>query len=151
MLKKFMEYCKCSHSFLFDDSFSIYELVIKCIEKINEIIDFVNGFESELNKKEDSDNITNNRKLSENGDFTGTWFNDTKSNMDMKIAEGLNNYNTLLDFLKANPQYNYIVWDGKFFTTIEPPDTPLDGGSFTEADTEETDAGLFIYPCQCIN
>lgn len=158
MIDKITKYCTNFKAFIYEHSNSIYELLCKILEKQDEIIDEVNELEetvqsnyNDLNeRKEDSVNITTNRKLSENGDFTGTWFGDTKSNVDQKITEGLNNYQSLIDYLIANPQIGWIIWDSKFFTTIEPADPLLDGGLFTEIDTEETDCGLFIYPCVCI-
>lgn len=56
------------------------DLTARLKEKINEVIDFLNGWNAGLNGKEDSVNITNNRKLSPTGDFTGSiWGKDTLS------------------------------------------------------------------------
>lgn len=151
MIDKFLKYCKSSFQFAYDESYSVYEMLIKVIEKLNEVIGVVNGFESDLSKKEDSINITNNRKLSETGDFTGAWFGDTKTNIDQQILNGQNLYQQLLDFYEANPQIWVNVYDAKFYMTMEETDKIADGGTFGEPYTQEIDCGLFIYPCVCLN
>lgn len=142
--------CKPSIKITNTGHMSTIEKLCYVIEKTGEVIEFVNGFQDELDSKEDSVNITNIRKLSEVGDFTGTWFGESKSSMDAKDVEGLNNYQALIEYLQANPQIGWIVWDGKFFATVEDPDEELDGGLFTESVTEETDCGKFIYSCACL-
>lgn len=75
---------------IYESSLSMYELVLKLLEKVNEVVEFSNGWQEQIDalydyinqkieeldqRKEDSINITNNRKLSEIGDFTGTLCN----------------------------------------------------------------------------
>ena len=150
IFKKFDPCCSYEPPTKFHDGYTPLEILNKVINMINDFIDYVNGVQGQFDEKEDSDNITNNRKLSEDGNFTGTWFNDSKVNIDMKITEGLNNYNALISYLIANPQISWIIWDGKFFLTNEPEGDLLDGGLFTEPNIIETDCGLFIYPCVCV-
>lgn len=42
------------------------------VNQFNVVVDFANEFDEKLKSKEDSKNITDNRKLSPNGDFTGS-------------------------------------------------------------------------------
>ncbi len=61
--------------FIFGDNFlSPMEIIYKLIDKVNELIDYMNEMINGLAAKEDSINITGSRKLSEQGDFTGTWW-----------------------------------------------------------------------------
>lgn len=64
--------CKPTVKITDTGSMSTYQKLCYVLDKIKEIIDFVNTFQAELDEKEDSVNITNQRKLSESGDFTGT-------------------------------------------------------------------------------
>lgn len=148
--KKFDPCCTYNPPTKWVDGFTPFEIVNKVKDIINDFIDYINGLQGQIDAKEDSVNITNNRKLSENGDFTGTWFGESKESVDLKIAEGLNNYNELIEYLKANPQISYVVWDGSFFLSPPPTGDTLDGGSFADPNIDETDGGLFIYPCTCI-
>lgn len=53
-------------------SMSTYQKICYLLQKVGELVLKVTGFEGQLAAKEDSVNITNNRKLSPQGDFTGT-------------------------------------------------------------------------------
>jgi hypothetical protein len=57
---------------VFDDSLSYFEAIGKLMAHINEIASQFNGMIDETNLKEYSADITNKRKLSPTGDFTGT-------------------------------------------------------------------------------
>lgn len=48
------------------------ELSARLVKKMNEVVDFANTVDGKIAAKEDSSNITNNRKLSPTGNFTGT-------------------------------------------------------------------------------
>lgn len=65
--------CDFNVNFINDGSMSVYEKLCYVMEVMKEWNDFLKTFQEELEAKEDSSNITNNRKLSEKGDFTGTW------------------------------------------------------------------------------
>lgn len=116
MIEKFMQYCKTSKSYVYKKAFSLYELLLKVIEKLNEVIDIVNGFDEELTKKEDSDNITNNRKLSENGDFTGTLCNGAKTAC--QVVNEIDSNTGQISFLtnQFEDGATGLVVDGGFFT-----------------------------------
>lgn len=129
---------------------SLYDLMLKVIEWFNDTIEHVEVLEGELDAKEDSSNITGARKLSENGDFTGTWFGESKSSVDQKILNGQNLYQGVIDLINSNPELNIEIIDGGFFASSVIPEE-IDAGDFTSPVTEEIDAGLFIYPCQCSN
>ena len=132
-----------------DGHMSTYKKLCYVLEKIQEVIDVTNGFGAELDLKEDSSNITGARKLDENGNFIGTWIGESKDSLDMKIVEGLNNYNTIYDYLKANPQIGWVYWDGCFIGSIKPIGLELDGGLITDLDVDEVDCGCLVYPCNC--
>lgn len=51
---------------------SLVQKVCYALEVLGKVVGVVNGFGDELDQKEDSVNITNNRRLSGDGDFTGT-------------------------------------------------------------------------------
>lgn len=91
MIEKISGYCKNTWNFVYEQGYSVYELILKVLMKQDEIIDDVNALEDTVSDnyntlnskidsnyqnlnsiKEDSDNITNNRLLSETGNFTGT-------------------------------------------------------------------------------
>lgn len=149
--KKIEDWCDWKPPEDFHSGYSGFEIMNLLITKYNEMIDTLVVLNNNLDVKEDSENITLNRKLSVNGDFTGTWFGETKSSVDAKLVEGLNNYNSLISYLIANPQIGWTIWDGKFFTTSEPVTSILDGGEFTDYNTDEVDCGAFIYPCECLS
>lgn len=60
----------------YDNSLSYYEVLMKVLSKINEIIESTNGIDQKFNDlwaaKENKDDLTNLRKLSPTGDFTGS-------------------------------------------------------------------------------
>lgn len=79
-----------------NDAYTDTEYLTLIIAKINELAEVVNTLNFDFDSKEDSSNITLARKLSENGDFTGTWFGVAKTVIDNliennSIAIGENN------------------------------------------------------------
>jgi hypothetical protein len=69
MIEKISQYCRNVGNFVYEQSLSIYELLLLVLAKSDELVDSVNNLED---TKEDSSNITNQRHLDENGNFTGT-------------------------------------------------------------------------------
>lgn len=67
---------------------TISEKLCAVIEKVNELIDIINGFEVDIEGLVSQDDINNKYKISENADFTGTWFGETKIDMDKRIQFG---------------------------------------------------------------
>lgn len=139
-----------------ETKYSLYELFLLLKNKINELIESNNTiddrFESvydAIDLKEDSTNITINRKLSETGDFTGTWFGDTKDEMDTLIINGQNLYESVISLITTHPEFNIEVIDGSFLANPITPDSE-DLGLITEAVTDEIDCGLIYYPCACM-
>ena len=109
--------CKTAKSFIFGGEFSIYELILKLIEKLNEVIDYVNTkfieFQAQLNLKEYSQIITTSRKLSPNGDFTGT----IQGKSSMTIITELDANTDQIDYLIdqfSDGQTGFVI-DGGFF------------------------------------
>lgn len=72
MFEDYEDACKPSVKITDTGSMSTYQKLCYVLQKMAEFIVIMAGFESEIAAKEDSVNITNNRKLSEAGDFTGT-------------------------------------------------------------------------------
>lgn len=104
----------------FDDELSDYELKVALLNAFNEMSNnyesFVNTVNSLITGKEDSVNITNNRKLSEDGDFTGTL-----CNKKMTACEAVYNIDNNRDMIKylldgLIDGQNGIQIDGGFFT-----------------------------------
>lgn len=124
----------------------VIEKVKECISTVESMAQAIAEFPAKYETKE---NITTARKLSPTGNFTGTWFGEEKSSIDAKILEGLTNYQMLINYLIANPQLAWIIWDGGFFNTPVTGE-PLDGGEFADAVLYEYDCGAFVYPCTCI-
>lgn len=60
----------------YDNSLSYYEVLMKVLSKINEVIESTNGIDQKFidlwAAKENKDDLTNLRKLSPTGDFTGS-------------------------------------------------------------------------------
>lgn len=140
--------CNTNLDFIDNGAMSNYEKMCYIISQLKILTDLVNSFESKITLKEDSVNITNNRKLSETGDFTGTWFGETKISIDSRINNIDSTYQGLIDLINGLTNLNIEIIDGQFFLSTEPI-TEIDAGSFNEAVTEEIDGGKFIYPCIC--
>lgn len=133
-------------------SMSTYQKLCYVLDLIEEVVEFVNSFQTQLDdleeRKEDSSNITSNRKLSETGDFTGTWVQESKSSVDARINNGQNLYQNVIDLINTNPELNIETFYGGFLASpIEP--TVEDLGLITELVTDEIDCGFFVYPCIC--
>lgn len=156
--KKFEPCCTYEPPSKYHDGYTGFELINKLIEEWNETVDelneivnslneFVEGWEDELALKEDSSNITINRKLSPYGDFTGTWFGDTKANVDSKIAEGLLLYQQVIELLNSS-QYNIVVVNGGWYADGKTP-VVVDDGTYTGTVVDSYDDGRYLIPCQC--
>lgn len=167
--EKFNPCCSYEPPSNFYDGYTGFEILNKLIKMINDFIDYINSLQSQLDAKEDSENITNNRKLSEtgnftgtwfgetfqemklkDGNFTGTWFNDTKTNMDAKDELSLTLYQQVIDLLNGNPEYGITVVDGGFYASPDAP-TIIDNGNYTDPVTGGIDNGNYTFNCNCSN
>lgn len=108
----------------------------------------VTRIDGELATKENSIDITNNRLLDTNGNFTGTWENESYTDFKQQITNGETLYQNVIDLINANPNIGIEVIDGEFLATAGSP-TEDDMGLVTDVVTEEIDAGLVLYPCGC--
>lgn len=123
----------------------VIETVQECKSIVDGIVEEVNNiFENYVTKKD----LESNRKLSDKGDFTGTWYQETKSSVDARINNGQNLYQNVIDLIQSNPELNIETFDGGFLASAIIP-TVEDLGSITEIVTEEIDCGFFVYPCIC--
>jgi len=113
MIEKIVTTCANITDYVYDKSMSGYEFMTKVMMKLNELIDYVNGFQEELDTKENSINITNSRLLDTQGNFTGTWFGDTYLNMSSLID---NNRDQLVYLASqfSDGQTGFVI-DGGFF------------------------------------
>ena len=95
---------KCRPSIKITDTgdFSTYEKLCYVLDKQKETIDYVNEFDEEIESKENSINITNNRKLSEIGDFTGSWFGKSLNYILSLISNNVSKKSSLPPIFTAN-------------------------------------------------
>ena len=118
MLDKILRSCTNFKQFIFDGSHSIYELLLKVFEKQGEIIDSINNLSGTVSnnystldsKKEDSINITANRKLSPLGNFTGT----IQGLPSFTVNDNMNKIGYLTSQF-TDGQTGFVI-DGGFFT-----------------------------------
>lgn len=91
------------------------QLIAKLLDTVNKIIEVTNGFDVKLLGKEDSINITNNRKLSPSGNFTGSIMGRLSS---LVISEIDSNRDTLKYLINqfSDGQTGYVI-DGGFFSS----------------------------------
>lgn len=95
-------------------SMSTYQKLCYVLDKIQEIIDFVNGFQDKLDAKEDSVNITNLRRLSPTGDFTGTLCGKKSA---CQIPDEIDNNRQQIQYIASqfsDGQTGFVI-DGGFF------------------------------------
>lgn len=123
----------------------VIETVKECKSLVDGIVQEVTDiFKTYVTKTE----MSNNRKLSETGDFTGTWKGDTKEKINTEILNGQKLYTNVIQLINSNPQLNMSVEDGGFLASSTLPSI-IDNGLITVSATEEVDGGFFIYPCKC--
>lgn len=120
----------------FDNELTIVEKMNKTIEFMNQIgisfnnvVDFMNQYDSELLSKEDKTNLTNKRKLSPNGDFSGTLLGESIFNVFSDIENSLSLSETLIEMVN-NRESIGTIYDGGDFVNTEPPTITIDGGTF---------------------
>lgn len=104
----------------------IVETVEYCKTKVDEFAQAIIDFPVLYEKKDD---ITNKRKLSPSGDFTGTWFTDTHSKITTDISTLEANYSTITDAINNRETFG-LIYDGKIFPFTEDIETIIDGGVF---------------------
>ena len=104
---------KANNFFFGEDKLSPMELMYKLIEKVNEVIQSVNSFQGSIDGKEDSVNITNSRKLSPSGNFTGKWFGESFTSIDGRIDTNEDQIDYIAQQF-ADGQTGLVV-DGGFF------------------------------------
>jgi hypothetical protein len=114
---------------VFDDSLSYFEAIGKLMAHINEIASQFNGMIDETNLKEYSADITNKRKLSPTGDFTGTLRQRTLDAIFADINNSLSLCNTLIDMVNHRESIG-TIYDGGPFLDVEPPVITIEGGLF---------------------
>lgn len=115
---------------VFDDSLSYYEAVAKLKAKINEIAALYNGAIEELFKKEDSIFLSVSRKLSKNGDFSGTLLGRTIFSVFADINNSLSLVTTLISMVNGRESIGMIYDGGAFNDLIVPPIIIIEGGIF---------------------
>lgn len=101
------------------------------IETVQECKSLVDGIVEEVNnifgKYVTKDELTTQRKLSESGDFTGTWFGNTWTYVLSLINDSLSFSKSVADAIN-NRDYYDGVFDGGLFTDPAEYDTEIDGG-----------------------
>lgn len=78
-------WCQKVLPLVYDDSLSYYELLCKVLKKLNDLgitfNEFLEWIENELSLRPTKEFINKNMKLSDNGNFTGSWFGLNKPTM----------------------------------------------------------------------
>lgn len=107
--------CDTSLDFIEDGSMSMYEKLCFVVQRLKEALEKVDEVESKLDEKEDSINITENRKLSNDGDFTGTLANKAKTAL--QVVQGIDNNRDQIQYLtnQFSDGQTGLVIDGGFY------------------------------------
>lgn len=111
------------------EELSVLELSAKVAQKLNEALDVINEGIVSIEGKEDSDNITNNRKLSPNGNFTGMLNGKSIFSVLADINDSLSLAKTIIDMVN-NRESIGTIFDGGFFIDTEPSTFTIEGGLF---------------------
>jgi hypothetical protein len=117
----------------------------------SEILQVENQFsivDGQLDLKENSIDITNIRKLSTTGNFTGTWENVAFTEFESEVTNASTLYQNVIELIQSNPNIGITVRDGGFLASLVAPSVE-DFGLVTDLPTLEIDYGLVIYPCVC--
>lgn len=109
------------------EELSSLELTARMNNKINEIIDFINNLGNIMNGYELSSNITNNRKLSPTGNFTGTLMGRSVFDVLAELDDDSDKIKYLTNQF-ADGQTGLVI-DGGFFEATG-IDKNYDGGRF---------------------
>ncbi len=113
MIELFEVCAQKSKDFVYEKSMSGLELIYKLIDKVNEVIEIVNTFQDQIDGFEKSDNITNSRRLSQSGNFTGTWFNQTHTQLNALVDSNEDQIKYIAD--QFNDGQTGFVINGGFF------------------------------------
>lgn len=89
------------------------QLIAKLIATVNKTVEAINSFQGSINKKEDSLNITLNRKLSDKGDFTGSIQGIASALLISNIFDNSDKISYLAN--QFSDGYTGLVIDGGFF------------------------------------
>lgn len=112
-----------------DEELSALELAGRTTQKVNEVVEEVNTFQTQINGLESSSSITNNRKLSTTGNFTGTLNSVSLSKLFGDISNALTLSNTLIEMVNNRESVGTIYDGGNFIDTV-PPTYTIEGGTF---------------------
>ena len=107
--------CDYEPTVIDDGKMSLWQRICYVFDQFNKNMERIDDVESQLNAKEDSVNITGNRKLSETGDFTGTLANHSKSAL--QVVQQIDNNRDQIIYLIgqfADGQTGQVI-DGGFF------------------------------------
>ena len=111
------------------EELSSIELVGRTTQKINELIDHYNEYDDVISKKENSSNITINRKLSPTGDFSGTLAGRTIVQVLSDIKDALSLSLTIIAMVNDRESIG-TIYDGGYFLDTIPPTYTIEGGLF---------------------
>ncbi len=105
------------------------ELAGRTAQKVNEIIALVNTVDGRIQSKEDSANITMNRKLSPSGNFTGNLNGKSILAVFADIADSLTLSKEIISMIN-NRESIGSIYDGGTFINSVPPTITIEGGLF---------------------
>lgn len=144
---EFKFWCQKVLPLVYDDSISYYETLCKVADSLNKCIDQINSNTVDIDKilaeYVTIADLENNRKLSADGDFTGTLAGKTLDCIFTAIADSLTLSKTLIDDINHRVSIGIIV-DGGLFTETDPPTLVVDGGEFY------TTTVIIPYDVNCI-
>lgn len=109
------------------DELTELELIAKLTGKTNELVDYVNGWDGSLNEMELKEHLTNSRKLSPKGNFTGTIYGKPASSVVMEIGSNTDKITYLIN--QFSDGQTGLVIDGGWFEESG-IDKNYDGGIF---------------------
>lgn len=105
------------------------ELSGRTAKKTNEVVELVNTFDADLKTREKSDDITNKRKLSPTGNFSGTILGVAVLKILTDISDALSLVKTLISMVN-NRESIGTIYDGGYFLESDPPVINVEGGLF---------------------
>lgn len=111
------------------EELSSIELAGRTAEKVNEVVEIVNTVDGRIKGKEDSENITVNRKLSSLGNFSGTLLGRTILSIFTDINNALSLSQTIIDMVNDRESIG-TIYDGGSFLETDPPTITIEGGLF---------------------
>jgi hypothetical protein len=111
------------------EEYTALDLAAKTAGKVNECVDSLNQYDAQINLREKSDDITNKRKLSVKGDFSGTILGRTIASIFSDIGDSNTLVKQLIGMVNKRESIG-TIYDGGNYLDVEPPITSIEGGIY---------------------